>query len=98
MKLELIEDWHLFTKFWSVRLAALGSLLTSLFLLWPDSALYIWASMPEEAKAMIPEKAVQFVAVFITAMSMFARVVKQKSLKAENGTEANIPNPDEAQQ
>lgn len=81
MRIKLIHDWRkLAWKFWSIKLGAVGTTLTSLLILWPDSALYLWGAMPEEVKAMLPPQYVPMIGVVIFALSMFARLVKQQKL------------------
>ncbi len=82
-RIKLIEEWKLARKFWSIRLGAIGTAVTSLFILWPDSALYFWGAMPEEVKAWIPPQYVPLIGVFIFAMSMFARLVKQQKVEQQ---------------
>ena len=39
IKLELIEDWRNFWRFWSVRLGIIGSAITGVLIAFPDVAL-----------------------------------------------------------
>ena len=82
-KLELVENWRNFTKFWSVRFSMIGAALMGLFTVWPDSALYLWAAMPDEVRAMIPQSFVSMIALFVFALSSLSRIVKQKKLTDE---------------
>ena len=44
-KPELIEDWRECWRFWSVRLAAVGTAITGLLVAFPDAALAAWAAV-----------------------------------------------------
>lgn len=80
-RIKLIDDWRkLAWKFWSIKLGTIGTTLTSILILWPDSALYLWGAMPEEVKNMLPPEYVPMIGVVIFALSMFARLVKQQKL------------------
>ncbi len=87
LRVRLIDGWRKAGKFWSIRLGVVGSALTSVFILWPESALYFWGAMPDEVKAWIPEQFIPMIGVSIFVMSMFARVVKQQKLESEPNDE-----------
>lgn len=87
LKAHLIEDWRLGWQFWSVRLGVIGTVVTGVFVAWPDFVLYLWGAMPYEVKALIHPKAVQLLGVFIFGMSVVARFVKQRKLDAKRSKE-----------
>lgn len=77
--MKLIPEWRKALKFWSVRLSALGAILMSIVLAWPDSLLYLWSMMPAEVYAYLPERVSQVLALFIFVMTAISRIVKQRS-------------------
>lgn len=79
-KPELIEDWRNWWRFWSVRLAAVGTAITSLLVAFPDAALAAWAILPHELKSSIPPQYMPLIGVVVFALSIVARLVKQKTL------------------
>lgn len=79
-KPELIEDWRDFWRFWSVRLAAVGTAITGLLVAFPDAALAAWAILPHELKSSIPPQYMPLIGVVVFALSIVARLVKQKNL------------------
>lgn len=87
LKLELIEDWRNFWRFWSVRLGVIGSALTGYLVAFPDQALQAWAMLPADLKAYLPERYMPLVDVKIFVLSMIARVVKQSKLQPKEGVE-----------
>lgn len=87
LKLELIEDWRNFWRFWSVRLGVIGSALTGFLVVFPDQALQAWALLPADLKAYLPEKYMPLVGVAIFVLSMIARVIKQSKLQPKQGAE-----------
>ncbi len=81
MKLKLIEGWKKAFKMWSVLISSFGALVMGVFTIWPDSAFIVWQSMPDEAKAAIPQNLVSIIALFLFVMTAFARIIKQKQLE-----------------
>lgn len=83
MKIELIEGWNKWHKLWSVRLNTLGAAIGAWFLASPEAVLYVWASMPDELKAVLPAEVIKFVPIYLLAAGTLARVVKQNKLKKD---------------
>ena len=87
IKLELIEDWRNFWRFWSVRLGVIGSALTGFLIAFPDQALQAWLLLPADLKAYLPERYMPLVGVAIFVLSLIARVIKQSKLQPNQGAE-----------
>ena len=85
IKLELIEDWRNFWRFWSVRLGIVGSAITGVLIAFPDVALSAWAMMPADLKAVIPERYMPLIGVVIFVASLVARAIKQTKLEQKEG-------------
>lgn len=83
-KPELIEDWRECWRFWSVRLAAVGTAITGLLVAFPDAALAAWAVMPVEFKDAIPPQYMPLVGVVVFALSIVARLIRQDSLRGKD--------------
>ena len=81
IKLELIEDWRNFWRFWSVRLGIIGSAITGVLIAFPDVALSAWAMMPADLKSAIPERYMPLIGVGIFVASLIARAIKQTKLE-----------------
>ena len=81
LKLELIEDWRNFWRFWSVRLGIIGSAITGVLIAFPDVALSAWGMMPADLKAAIPERYMPLIGVGIFVASLTARAIKQTNLQ-----------------
>ena len=81
IKLELIEDWRNFWRFWSVRLGIVGSAITGVLIAFPDVALSAWAMMPADLKSVIPERYMPLIGVGIFVASLVARAIKQSKLE-----------------
>ena len=81
LKLQLIEDWRNFWRFWSVRLGIVGSAVTAVLIAFPDVALSAWAMMPADLKAVIPERYMPLIGVGIFVASLIARAIKQTKLE-----------------
>lgn len=87
IKLEFIEDWRDFWRFWSVRLGVIGSALTGFLIAFPDQALQAWLLLPADLKAYLPERYMPLVGVAIFVLSLIARVIKQSKLQPNQGAE-----------
>ena len=85
IKLELIEDWRNFWRFWSVRLGIIGSAITGVLIAFPDVALSAWAMMPADLKSVIPERYMPLIGVVIFVASLVARAIKQTKLEQKEG-------------
>ena len=85
IKLELIEDWRNFWRFWSVRLGIIGSAIAGVLIAFPDVALSAWAVMPGDLKAAIPERYMPLIGVVIFVASLVARAIKQTKLEQKEG-------------
>ena len=81
IKLELIEDWRNFWRFWSVRLGIVGSAITGVLIAFPDAALAAWAILPHELKSSIPPQYMPLIGVVIFVASLIARAIKQTKLE-----------------
>ena len=85
IKLELIEDWRNFWRFWSVRLGIVASAITGVLIAFPDVALSAWAMMPADLKSAIPERYMPLIGVVIFVASLIARAIKQTKLEPKEG-------------
>ena len=85
IKLELIEDWRNFWRFWSVRLGIIGSAIAGVLIAFPDVALSAWAMMPADLKSAIPERYMPLIGVVIFVASLVARAIKQTKLEQKEG-------------
>jgi len=78
--MKLIDNWKESWKFWSMRLAALGTVIASVLVASPEAAMVAWNTFPEEFKQFIPPHWMPFIGIGIFACSMVARVIKQEKL------------------
>ena len=88
-KVRLIENWKDCWKFWSLQLATLGTVITYVFLTFPDAAIMAWSAMPQEFRNTIPPTHMAYIGLTVFALSIVARVVRQESLrKPKDDTQA----------
>lgn len=73
MKIKLIEEWRSAWRWWSMRLAAVGSIAVAYVLAYPDILLSTLNALPPEMRAVFPP-AIGFV---LFALVSIARLVKQ---------------------
>ena len=81
--MKLIPEWRVAWKFWSVQLAALGTLVTGVLISFPDAALAAWALLPADMKAFLPKEKMPIVGVAIFALSIVARMTNQRKVQAQ---------------
>lgn len=74
------KDWH---RFWSVRLAVLGSALLTLAELGPTYLASVWASLPQEFQDAVPDSVVKYAGIALVILSPIARAIKQERLNAK---------------
>lgn len=82
MKPHLASDWRLVFRQWSFWLGVIGTSLTSALLASPEFALQVWAMMPADLKATIPERYTPFIGVGVFALGLIARFIRQAKLEA----------------
>lgn len=74
----LIQNWRQAWRWWSVRVSALGALLTALLLAAPDLAIALWQALPPELAALLPRHAELLVPLGLQLAAAIARVIRQR--------------------
>jgi len=77
--MKLIENWRHAWRLWSVRLSALGALLTTFAAAAPDTLLQIWNGLPDDVRAIFPETAVRVIPTLLFVATIVARLIPQKA-------------------
>ena len=72
----LIANRRQIWRLWSVRVSALGSMIFAILIAAPDQLLAIWAALPPELQAMIPNAPELGLVLFVA--SLVARILRQK--------------------
>ena len=85
--MKLIDNAKQGWRFWSVRLAAIGSALQALLTWWPDAGLALWNSMPVEVKDLLPREAVMTLPLIFFLAAILARLVRQPKLDHASAAE-----------
>jgi hypothetical protein len=75
--MELINGWRQAWRLWSVRLSALGALLTGWALLAPDAMLQAWQALPNDLRAMVPTKIADAIPTILFVATIVARLIPQ---------------------
>jgi len=70
-------DWREASRWWSVRVSALGSILFAAMTLLPDQLLALWNMMPAEVRAHVPARAGNLVGLVLFVLVIVARLVPQ---------------------
>lgn len=97
-RIQLIRDWRLAWRFWSVRLQALGAALLAFSLAAPDYAIQALAILPVDIRAGIAPELIQYVALASVVAGIIARYIKQQRLADEAAalgreSDARLPVP-----
>lgn len=79
--MKLIPEANAWWRMWSVRLGLLGSVIVSLLVAIPEWAVTIWATLPDEVKAMIPPNYVPLIGVAISLCGLVARFIQQEKVR-----------------
>ncbi len=74
----LKSNWRQAWRWWSVRVSALGALLYTLLLAFPDFVLELWALLPQEVVAQLPAHVAGVVPIAFFVAAIAARVLKQR--------------------
>lgn len=84
-RFELVENWRSFHKFWSIRIGLAGSLISGVFIAWPDWLLQAFQQMPPDVRILFAPKTLQYIGLFLFIMSMIARLIKQRAVEIQHG-------------
>lgn len=86
--MQLIPEWRLGWRFWSVRLQALGAALLAFSLAAPDYAIQALAILPLDIRAGIAPELIQYVALGSVVAGIIARYIKQRRLAEQQPDQA----------
>jgi len=78
VRARLIDDARLWWRFWSMRLAALGAIVSALAQWFPDALSAAWNTMPYDMRAYLPAPLLHSIPVILFVAVMVARIVAQK--------------------
>jgi len=84
VRARLIDDARLWWRFWTMRLAAFGAIVTALAQWFPDALSAAWNAMPYDMRAYLPAPLLHSIPVILFVAIMVARIVVQKKA-APNG-------------
>ncbi len=76
----LISNWKDAWRMWSIRLSVLGTAVLIFFEGFPDVAIHIWASIPDDLKSALPPGFARYFGLGLIVASIIARVIKQRKL------------------
>ena len=83
IRARLIDDARLWWRFWSIRLAMLGALLTAFVQWFPDTLAAVWNAMPADMRALLPAPLLHSIPVVLFVAVGIARVVSQRKAKSD---------------
>lgn len=74
-------DWREASRWWSLRVSAIGSLLFAAMTLMPDQLLALWNMMPAEVRAHVPARAGSWIGMILFLLVVVARLIPQQATK-----------------
>lgn len=77
---KLVEDFHNWYKFWSIRLTAIGSSFLTMWFLFHVEINMWWATNAESYFPMLDPQIIKWIGLALVIASGFARVYKQPKL------------------
>ena len=80
--MKLINGWRQAWRLWSVRLSALGAILTGWSLLAPEALLQAWQVLPDDLRTMVPERIAGVIPTLLFAATIVARLIPQPKAAA----------------
>lgn len=75
--MKLIDGWRQSWRLWSVRVSALGAILTGLALAAPDFLQNLWNGLPSDARALLPASVTHAVPLILFVLTIVSRLVAQ---------------------
>jgi lysozyme family protein len=63
---------------WSVRMSAIGAILTAIAAAAPDTLLQIWNGLPDEVRNLFPEQLAHLIPTLLFAATIIVRLIPQK--------------------
>ncbi|MBI0533249.1 DUF7940 domain-containing protein [Sphingomonas sp. TX0522] len=75
--MKLIDGWRQSWRLWSVRVSALGAILTGLALAAPDFLQNLWNGLPSDARALLPASVTHAVPPILFVLTLVSRLVAQ---------------------
>lgn len=75
--MKLIAEWRQSWRLWSVRVSALGAILTGLALAAPDFLQNLWNGLPSDARALLPASVTHAVPLILFVLTIVSRLVAQ---------------------
>ncbi len=76
-------DWREASRWWSLRVSAIGSLLFAAMSLIPDQLLALWNMMPSEVRAHVPARAGSWIGMILFLLVVVVRLIPQRPAKGE---------------
>lgn len=83
IRARLIDDARLWWRFWSMRLAVLGALVTGFVQWFPDTLASIWNAIPADMRTYLPAPLLHSIPVILFVAVGVARIVAQRKAKTD---------------
>ena len=80
--MNLIADWKDWWRWWSLRLTALGTMLSGYLIANPDIAVTMWLQIPDDIRLYMPAQYMPAIGLLIVLVGQAARFLKQNQPKS----------------
>ncbi|MEG3167499.1 glycosyl hydrolase 108 family protein [Sphingomonas sp. LB3N6] len=77
--MKLIPSWRHAWRLWSVRMSAIGAILTAFAAAAPDTLLQIWNALPDDVRGIFPDTLARVIPTLLFVATIVARMIPQTS-------------------
>lgn len=81
-KITLVGYWRVLWRAWSLRLAAVATVIMSFGALFPGEAYAIYETLPDEIRVYIPPVVGNYIGIGLYMLSMLSQYIRQEKLVA----------------
>jgi hypothetical protein len=78
IRARLIDDAGRWWRLWTIRLAAIGTLVTAFIQWFPDTLSAVWSAIPADMREYLPAPVLHSIPVILFLAVMVARLIPQK--------------------
>jgi hypothetical protein len=83
LRARLIDDVNRWWRLWSIRLAALGAVITAFVQWFPDTLSAVWNTIPPDMRELLPAPLLHSVPIILFVAVAVSRLVAQRKAKSD---------------
>ena len=81
IRIKVYDYWQTVWRKWSVRFNAIGILILGYALSAPDTAIRLWAILPDELKSKVPSNYSIYISLCFFTLGLISNYIKQEKLQ-----------------